>query len=223
MICSVAECVRTVHAKGFCKNHYQQLWATGSPAIKRPNPHGTEAERFWRYVVKLDEKACWEWIGFRDRDGYGKFRIGKTNIAAHRESWILHNLPIAEGLVVRHKCNNPPCVNPGHLLLGTHEDNMADREAAGNCPRGARHPNAKLTEEQALAIRGSTDTLETIAAQFGISESQAGNIRRGAQWRELSSKAAEEKLATPTLFDLVRMESETDEELPIHQGEELTK
>lgn len=144
-ICSQPECDKPFHAKGFCKRHYQQNWATGNPEIVRPNPHGTPEERFWDKVHSAVEGECWEWTGGRDKDGYGKLRLGKTQIAAHRFSYELHNGQAPQG-IVRHQCNNPPCVNPAHLLTGSHQDNMNDRRAAGNytyatCRRG--HPWTK--------------------------------------------------------------------------------
>lgn len=96
----------------------------------RTNPHGTPAERFWSKVDQGSEGECWEWKGHRDKDGYGTLRVGATQVRAHRFSYELHYE--ATDLLVRHRCDNPPCVNPGHLVPGTHDDNMADRKAAGN-------------------------------------------------------------------------------------------
>jgi len=93
---------------------------------------GTPEERFWRKVPKAATDQCWEWDGRRDKDGYGTLRVGPTQVRAHRFSYELHHGPTE--LLVRHRCNNPPCVNPAHLVPGTHEDNMADRKAAGNYP-----------------------------------------------------------------------------------------
>lgn len=132
-MCGTEGCSDPVRAKGLCVRHYQQQWRTGSADITRPNPHGSPEERFWRKVQKGAEAECWEWDGRRDKDGYGTLRVGSTQVRAHRFSYELHVGPI-DGLV-RHRCNNPPCVNPSHLRPGTHQENMDDRKAAGNYRR----------------------------------------------------------------------------------------
>jgi len=131
--CHLPACPRPVRAKGLCKRHYQQQWRTGSPDIARPNPHATPEERFWRYANRTDPTACWVWSGRTDKDGYGTLRIGTSMVRAHRFSYELHHGPT--NLLVRHSCDNAPCVNPAHLQPGTHLDNMADRKAAGHYPR----------------------------------------------------------------------------------------
>jgi hypothetical protein len=139
--CSVNGCTGARIAKGYCKRHYQQSWKTGSPNIIRANPHGTPTERFWRYVTPQGTSECWEWTGHRDKDGYGTLRVGNTQVRAHRFSYDLHGGSADD--LLRHSCDNPPCVNPAHLIEGSHQENMDDRMAAGNyayatCRRG--HP-----------------------------------------------------------------------------------
>ncbi len=201
--CSIKDCGKPVHAKGYCKRHYQQSWSTGSPEIRRPNTHAPAEERFWKYVNRGTDEECWNWTGFRDWDGYGKFReCTRINIAAHRFSYRLHNGNLPAELVVRHKCNNPACVNPNHLETGTHIENMGDRIRAGHYARGQRHPMAKLSDEKVAEIRAWTGTNREAATHFGISESQVSNIKSGRQ-RKQPFATAEEKLSTPTLFDLI--------------------
>jgi hypothetical protein len=90
-------------------------------------------ERFWEKVRKSDQ--CWEWIASKTRNGYGFFhrggRVDRKPIRAHRLSWELHNGPIPDGLWVLHKCDNPCCVRPDHLFIGTRSDNMKDCAAKG--------------------------------------------------------------------------------------------
>jgi hypothetical protein len=84
-------------------------------------------DRFWSKVKKSD--GCWEWIGAKDGCGYGKLGLGGKLIGAHRMAWILSFGPIPEGLSVCHRCDNPGCVNPGHLFVASHRGNMLDMVA----------------------------------------------------------------------------------------------
>ncbi len=179
--CKMENCGKPLHCKGFCKSHYQQQWSTGSPEIKRPNPHGTPEERFWRKVVNAGPDECWTWVGQKDKDKYGMLRVGSTIMRAHRFSYILHRGEIPDGLLALHTCNNTLCVNPNHLYLGTHDDNMEDRKESGHYATGENHPMAKLSNEQAEQVRMATGTYEEIGGRFGISKYQVGNIKRGDQ------------------------------------------
>ena len=136
-------------------------------------------DRFWEKVQKAD--GCWVWTGTRHPSGHGNIGLGgraARNIGAHRVSWMLHYGPIPAGLCVCHTCDNPPCVRPDHLFLGTRADNNDDMRTKGrNVPipvrRGEVHPRAKLTDTQVAEIRerhlaGDT-TLKEIGAQYGVS------------------------------------------------------
>lgn len=94
----------------------------------------TVAERFWAKVLKGE--GCWEWQGSKSKaGGYGYVHVGgqvnRRPMKAHRLSWELHNGPIPHGLWVLHQCDNPPCVNPSHLFLGTRTDNMQNAASKG--------------------------------------------------------------------------------------------
>lgn len=88
--------------------------------------------RFWRYVDKSGAAGCWLWTGSTSK-GYGQLSTwgGEQNYKAHRLAWELMNGPVPDGLVVRHKCDNPRCVNPSHLEVGTQKDNSMDTSRRG--------------------------------------------------------------------------------------------
>ncbi len=91
-----------------------------------------DIERFYAKVSKTPtERGCLEWTGYHNRLGYGYFKVGKKNIGAHRIAWEIVNGPIPAGLVIRHMCHNPQCVNPAHLRLGSQADNVRDMMSSG--------------------------------------------------------------------------------------------
>lgn len=96
-------------------------------------------KRFWDKVKIAGPNDCWEWQAGKDKNGYGSFRIGKGSMKrAPRVAWELKNGPIPNGMVVCHVCDYPACVNPGHLFLGTHGDNMRDMRKKGRHHYAAR-------------------------------------------------------------------------------------
>lgn len=111
-------------------------------------------ERFWAKVKRED--GCWEWTAHIDDWGYGVFRVNRKLCKAHRVSWEWENGPIPDGSLVLHRCDNPKCVRPDHLFLGTPKDNMRDASAKGRLiqqkdpskqPRGERHGSKTRPEK----------------------------------------------------------------------------
>lgn len=146
--------------------------------------YGTLEERFWREVWPEPNSGCWLWSG-AIRDGYGRFRVGRKKITVHRYAYETLRGPIPVGLIVRHKCDNPACVNPDHLEPGTHVDNVADMDKRGRRSVGENMPWSKLTEADIKEIRSDTRTLRAIAAQYGVVHSVICRIKKLKKWRHV--------------------------------------
>ena len=127
-----------------------------------------------RFMEKVDKTStCWNWTANTNNKGYGMFSINKAigKKLAHRISFELHGGEIPNGACVLHRCDNPACVNPDHLFLGTHRDNMRDKELKGRANHKGRHGNAikfsDADQMRILTMRKSGLSLKTIGAEFG--------------------------------------------------------
>lgn len=146
----------------------------------------TLAERFLAKVDKSGE--CWLWTGCLDKDGYGKFRIKKKIFRTHRISYELYVEPIPDGLYVCHHCDNPSCVNPDHLFVGTSKDNMRDMISKSHNRKGQNNSNAKLTSKQVCEIRERIANGEkqiTLAKEFGVVQTTVSSIKCRKRWKEI--------------------------------------
>lgn len=125
---------------------------------------------------------CWQWIGASGGGGYGHMRVSGKVVGAHRVSYELHRGPIPDGLHVLHSCDNPLCVNPAHLRLGTHQDNMADMYSRGRrtAARGLRNGAAKLGDSGIQRVLQSNLPSLKLAPLVGVSASRIRQIRRAA-------------------------------------------
>lgn len=154
------------------------------------------SERFWRHVdergptVRAELGPCWVWTGSVVGRGYGKLGgDGGRTVLAHRVSYEIH-VGATAGMHVCHRCDNPPCVNPSHLFLGTDKTNSDDREAKG---RGVPPPvrpgdtngSAKLSGSQVAEIRALFGVMKMgeIAAKYGVSPSAVNKIKSGETWK----------------------------------------
>jgi hypothetical protein len=111
-------------------------------------------------------------------------KVDGSPVTAHRVAWELTNGPIPPGLHICHRCDNPPCVTPAHLFVGTNLDNIADKVAKGRqrgARAGERHHNAKLSDADADGIRASSKMQKELAAEYGVSQSLVSLIRSGAR------------------------------------------
>lgn len=156
----------------------------------------TVEQRFWEKVIVKGADDCWEWQAKRDKDGYGEFAISHgNNHKAHRVSWLLSRGKPAGKLWVLHKCDNPPCVNPNHLFLGTATDNNRDASAKGRSRGGSRkgedNHSHRLTNQDILDIRnkyasGKYTTIR-LAEEYRTSSGGIHNILTGKNWGHIKT------------------------------------
>lgn len=151
-------------------------------------------ERFWAKVDKKGPSECWTWHGVRNDAGYGIFNINHKDVRAHRFSYQLAHGDCPDDLEVRHLCGNPGCVNPDHLALGTHQDNMHDMVIHGRSRsedkvhRGSKNGLAKLTEEQVLEIRhlhSQGVPKSELARRYGVDHSNIQCIVSRKTWKHI--------------------------------------
>ena len=147
----------------------------------------TAMQRFSTLYAIDPGTDCWNWTGGK-KNRYGQFWLDGKNHKANRASWMLNRGDIPNGFYVCHRCDNPLCVNPEHLFLGTAQDNSDDMMQKGrhHFPAGENAPNHKLTTEQAIAIRESTLMGIELARLYGVGPMQISRIRRGLRWRHLN-------------------------------------
>jgi hypothetical protein len=159
--------------------------------------------RFWEKVQKT--QTCWLWTGTAERGGYGRINVGGKWLRTHRVAWELSNGPIPTGLCVCHRCDNPPCVNPAHLFLGSQRDNLHDMATKGRhgsrarpdrVAHGERHGSSRLTELEVRDIRAncrpargsnlkSSASLSGFARKYGIRLYAVQRIVSGKTWAHL--------------------------------------
>lgn len=157
--------------------------------------HGkTTLERFEALYVGEPNCGCWLWMGSSLPKGYGMFWDGERHVRANRASWRLFRGEIPGGAHVLHKCDVPACVNPGHLFLGSHQENIDDREAKGRNklppPRteglsGEANGRAKLTRDQVEQIRADSRPSRELGRIYGVSKTQIQVIRNGRGWSDV--------------------------------------
>lgn len=152
--------------------------------------HWTLRQRFDRYADKSGGvDACWPWLAHKLKRGYGHLGYEGKMLKAHRVSWELENGPIPSRMLVCHRCDNPSCVNPAHLFLGTSMDNnhdmiSKDRHWRGHLATLNAHARV-LTEEQVRTLRNTPGSNKALGAMFGIGAGQVYKIRRFQQWADL--------------------------------------
>jgi len=141
-----------------------------------------DLERFHRHTATASS-GCLEWTGRRDKDGYGRFWLADRMEQAHRVSWRLHSGAIPVGLSVLHSCDNPPCVNPAHLFLGTQADNVGDMIQKGRRVAYRKITRPVATEIRKMAVRGDM-TQAAVGAVFGLRQQMVSASVHNHYWKE---------------------------------------
>lgn len=157
-----------------------------------------QIQKFWDLVEKSE--GCWEWKGSKHRGKYGVLSAFDRSVRAHRFSFIIHFGYISSSVLVCHSCDNPGCVRPDHLWVGTQQDNIADRDTKGRTaageqngaktqpqtrPRGEKHGNSVFTEEVVKNVLRRNEKPSVIAAELGVSESAIKHIKKRRTWRHV--------------------------------------
>lgn len=156
-------------------------------AVARGRKPEQLAVKFWRHVEFGHD--CWHWTGKKHK-GYGATSHGGSNrITSNRLAWMVLRGPIPAGMHVLHHCDNPGCVNLSHLFLGTHSDNMMDRNKKGRCAKGERHGLAVLTDQVVREIEAAKQSgvaPRECASAMGLKESTVRNVYAGTRWAHIT-------------------------------------
>lgn len=199
-ICHVPACCNPSHlALGTHDDNMRDMALSGRrkgfriKQVRLPKYKPTLEERFYKKVNKDGpiqshiDTPCWMWTGWLDGIGYGRISVSGKLILAHRFSYEFFNGPFSPELDILHKCDNPTCVNPAHLFLGTAFDNMRDMVNKGRnvVHKGEGNFNAKLTQSQVDEIRyKSTFTTQVqLAKEYGVTQANIGHIVKRKNWK----------------------------------------
>lgn len=148
--------------------------------------------KFLRFVMHEPNSGCWLWVGGTARFGYGNFKIDGKRYIAHRWSYEQVHGKIADGLVLRHKCDTSCCVNPDHLEPGTHADNVADthrrkrnRQPFGYAKKNSLLTVAKVTEIKEALRDGAYESVAELGRRYGVTAGCIFEIRDGRNWKQV--------------------------------------
>jgi hypothetical protein len=143
---------------------------------------------FFQRVVKKED-GCHEWTGAKCEKGYGMFSVAGKKMRAHRAAWFFeHNQYVPDNLLACHKCDNPSCVNPDHLFLGTNKQNSDDKFSKGRefYHRGEKAASSKLKEKDVIFILTKNFSTRDLSKKFGVCESTIRAIKRRENWKHIS-------------------------------------
>lgn len=190
--CSVAECKGKHVAKGFCEKHHLRNVKYGDPLIMpykfNNKEYASIEDAFLDKFNKISFDECWMWNGPKNGLGYGHLTFGGKIYLAHRFSYQHFIGEIPEKMFVCHHCDNPSCVNPKHLFIGTPNDNVQDKmqKKRHKVLSGSKQPISKLNEHQVSEIRSRLINGEKgsrLAKEFNVSVMTISNIKLNKSWR----------------------------------------
>ncbi len=187
--CNIKSCDRAPRASGMCNMHYERKRIYGKTSFsEREMNNFLDKDTFHMNYVLDPKTGCWNWSRFKYK-GYGEFNHQRKKYRAHRFSYELFREKVPEGMIVCHSCDNPACVNPDHLFVGTHSDNNADMNKKGRQAKGSTQANSKLSESDILRVReefkkGTSG--KNIALMFNVSVSVISCIKLGKTWRHVA-------------------------------------
>lgn len=148
----------------------------------------TDRERFERFVDKNPSlSGCHLWVGCLKSSGYGDFKLKGKTVRAHRASYIIYKGEIPVGMSILHSCDNPRCVNPDHLSMGSHKENMEDKVKKGRQQKGEKVKTSKLVGADVIIIRAlfKDCPYAEVARRFGINQTSVMRILKGITWKHL--------------------------------------
>lgn len=182
-VCSQDSCTGAIRGLGLCSKHYDRQRATGNPNGTTRCPPGVSIEEKIRWHGwQVTETGCWEWSGRRNKQGYGALKHEGRYEGAHRWAYRAWRGDIPDGLLIRHHCDNPPCINPEHIDLGTVQDNAQDAlERGGYAGRtgraGEANTQSSMSDQTRRSLRADyatgTYTYDALAEKYGTSRSTA--------------------------------------------------
>lgn len=141
-------------------------------------------QRLMDRSIPEPNSGCWLWQGALN-NGYGQSSWNGSALQSHKVSWRAFRGEIPKGMFVCHRCDTRACINPDHLFLGTHADNMRDMVAKGRQLFGRRHREAKLTESAVLEIRAGGATDSAFAKKFGVAPTTVQQVRIRRSWKQV--------------------------------------
>jgi len=147
-----------------------------------------ELFRFESKIMPIPQTGCWEWIG-TIVNGYGQFRLKNKGVRAHRVSYCAYVSEFNKNQLILHKCDNKTCVNPDHLFLGTHEDNMKDMVIKNRQAKGTNNGRSKLKDNQVIEIRTLYSTREYsqrhLARKYKVTHRNIWQIINKITWNHI--------------------------------------
>jgi hypothetical protein len=195
--CSIENCENKYHAKGFCQKHYDNNKNHGDPLAGKYSQSKAGTKEYISENSEIDINGCWLWKRSKIKKGYGMSGLKGKLIGAHRLSYLTFVGEIPNNLHVLHNCDNPACVNPKHLFLGTNQDNVKDKVNKNRQAKGEDHGSSKLVQEEANEIRTLWSaelaerargknvqlTQKELAERFGVDGTTISAIVNNKRWK----------------------------------------